>query len=195
MSIKQLSRREVYRNKWIRLYEDDIERDNGAQGIYAFIEKDPAVIIIPLERTSSGEEYVWLVGQFRYPIQQHYWEFPQGGWEEAHVDPVELAVGELREETGISAGRMTKLSMLWIAYGAMKQEHYVFLAEDLTLGEPEGRDAEEHDIETRRVSVREFEDMLLDGSMADNCSAAAWGLYKVWRERNAASESSSSAAA
>jgi len=25
--------------------------------------------------------------------------------------------------------------------------------------------------------------MLLDGTITDNCSAAAWALYRLWRER------------
>jgi ADP-ribose pyrophosphatase len=34
-----------------------------------------------------------------------------------------------------------------------------------------------------RVRVSEFESMLLDGRVMDNCSAAAWGVYRVWRDR------------
>jgi hypothetical protein len=36
-----------------------------------------------------------------------------------------------------------------------------------------------------RVRVEEFEAMLLDGCVMDNCSAAAWGVYRVWRDRQA----------
>jgi ADP-ribose pyrophosphatase len=25
--------------------------------------------------------------------------------------------------------------------------------------------------------------MVLDGTIVDNCSVAAWGLYRLWRER------------
>jgi ADP-ribose pyrophosphatase len=64
----------------------------------------------------------------------------------------------------------------------MNQKQHVFLAEGLTEGE-HARDAEEHDLEVHRVSVAEFEAMLLDGRIVDNCSAAAWGMYRLWRER------------
>ncbi len=109
-------------------------------------------------------------------------EFPQGGWETPDVVPEELARGELREETGLTANKMTKLADLWIAYGVMNQMHHVFLAEGLTPGEPDP-DAEEHDLQLHRVAVNDFEEMLLDGRVMDNCTAAAWGLYKIWRER------------
>ncbi|GGA77170.1 ADP-ribose pyrophosphatase [Edaphobacter acidisoli] len=181
MSIKTISSREVYRNPWTRVREDVIERANGQRGIYGVVDKDPASIIIPLEQTPQ-DEFVYLVQQFRYTVGGTFMEFPQGGWEQAEVLPEELARGELREETGLTAERMTLLSTLQIAYGVMNQRHYVYLAEGLTMGEHD-RDPEEHDLVVRRVSVDEFEAMVLDGSIVDNCTVAAWGLYRLWRER------------
>lgn len=182
MSIKTISSREVYRNPWTRVREDIIERPGGVRGVYGVIEKDPACIIIPLDRTSEGE-FVYLVEQYRYTIGERFKEFPQGGWETEDVVPEELALGELREETGLIAGRMTLLNEMWIAYGVMRQRHYLYLAEDLKQGATE-RDPEEHDLEIFRVSVAEFEQMILRSEIQDNCTLAAWGAYKVWREHN-----------
>ncbi len=183
-SIRTISSREVYRNPWTSVREDVIERSNGVRGIYGVMDKDPASIVIPLERTAEGE-FVTLVRQFRYTVQGTYFELPQGGWEMAQVDTEEMARGELREETGLMAGTMTRLGRLWIAYGAMRQEHHVFLAEALRAGEVE-RDPEEHDMTVHRVRVEEFEEMLMDGRVADNCTVAAWGLYLVWAKRRQA---------
>jgi ADP-ribose pyrophosphatase len=179
--IKTISSREVYRNPWTRVREDVIERANGQRGIYGVIDKDPASIIIPLDVTAVGE-FVYLIEQFRYTVGGRYWEFPQGGWETAEVVPEELARGELKEETGLTAERMTQLSTLQIAYGVMNQKHHVFLAEGLTMGEA-APDAEESDLRVRRVSVAELEELIVDGTIVDNCSVAAWGLYRLWRER------------
>ncbi len=180
-SIRTISSREVYRNPWTRVREDVIERSNGQRGIYGVVDKDPACIVIPLERTAQGD-FLWLVRQFRYTVQGTYYEFPQGGWEQPEVDPAEMARGELREETGLRAERMTELARMWIGYGVMRQRHHIFLAEGLTQGEFD-RDPEEHDMTVHRVAVGEFEAMLLDGRVMDNCSAAAWGVYRVWRDR------------
>jgi ADP-ribose pyrophosphatase len=181
VTIKTISSREVYRNPWTSVREDVIERANGQRGIYGVIDKDPACIVIPLEVGPEGE-FVYLIEQFRYTVGGRHLEFPQGGWEVAKVVPEDLARGELREETGLLAERMTLLSTLQIAYGVMNQKHYVFLAEGLTRGEPDP-DAEESDLVVRRVSVEEFETMVVDGTIVDNCSVAAWGLYRLWRER------------
>jgi ADP-ribose pyrophosphatase len=181
MSIKTISSREVYRNPWTSVREDVIERSNGARGIYGVIDKDPACIVIPLDVTPQGT-FVYLVEQFRYTVGGRFLEFPQGGWEVANVIPEELARGELREETGLTAERMTHLSTFQIAYGVMNQKHYVFLAEGLTMGSPDP-DSEESDLILRRVSISRLEDMILDGTIVDNCSVAAWGLYRLWKER------------
>lgn len=181
MSIRTISSREVYRNHWTRVREDIIERADGQRGVYGVIDKDPACIVIPFERTSEGD-FVWLVRQFRYTVGGSYFELPQGGWELAEVDAEAMARGELREETGLSAASMMLLGKLWIGYGVMHQLHHVFLAEGLTAGATD-RDAEEQDMTVHRVAVRAFEDMLLDGRIMDNCTAAAWGLYRVWRDR------------
>jgi ADP-ribose pyrophosphatase len=181
VSIKTISTREVYRNPWGSLREDVIERNNGVRGIYGVLDKDPAVIVIPLEHTPEGD-FLWLVRQFRYTVGATYYELPQGGWETADVEPEELARGELAEETGLRAERMTHITDLWIAYGAMRQLHHVYLAEGLSPGTTD-RDPEEHDMTVHRVAVEEFEAMLLDGRVMDNCTAAAWGVYRVWQDK------------
>jgi ADP-ribose pyrophosphatase len=181
MMIKTISSREVYRNPWTSVREDVIERANGQRGIYGVIDKAPACIVIPLESGSDGE-FVYLVEQFRYTVGGRYWELPQGAWEtDEEVAPEVLARGELKEETGLTAERMTHLSTLQIAYGVMNQLHHVFLAEGLTMGEATP-DAEENDLVVRKVRVEEFEAMIVDGVIVDNCSVAAWGLYRLWRE-------------
>lgn len=180
--IRTLATRQVYRNKWTRVREDVIERANGERGIYGVIDKDPACILIPLEHTERGD-FITLVHQFRYTVHGSYFELPQGGWEMADADPEAMARGELREETGLRAGRMMLLGENWIAYGAMNQKHYVWLAEELTQGEAE-LEAEEHGLTVHRVSIEEFERMILDGRVRDNCSMAAWATYLVWRRRN-----------
>lgn len=177
MSIRTLSSREIYRNPWLRLREDAIERSNGARGIYGVVEKDDCAVILPVEGDT-----IYLVEQFRYTIQQRSLELPQGGWETADVDPEELARGELREETGLTAQSMTFLGHMWIAYGFARQRQHVFLATGLT---PAGADPdpEEHDLVLRKATIADFEQMLVDGTIQDVCSIAAWGLYRLWKER------------
>jgi 8-oxo-dGTP pyrophosphatase MutT (NUDIX family) len=180
-SITTLASREIYRNPWMCLREDDILRSNGKTGIYGVVEKDDAAIILPIE----GDR-IWLVEQFRYAIQERAIELPQGGWEMAIDNPEELARGELKEETGLHAESMVCLGQQWIAYGFTRQKQYVFLATGLSQVEKEP-DEEEHDIVVRSVPIAEFEQMMLDGEVRDCCTLAAWGLYLMWKARQSGS--------
>jgi 8-oxo-dGTP pyrophosphatase MutT (NUDIX family) len=176
-SITTLATREVYRNPWLSMREDQILRSNGKPGIYSVIDKDDCAIIIPIEG-----ETVYLVEQFRYTIQQRALELPQGGWEMSGVDPEELARGELKEELGLHAEHMTYLGTLWIAYGFANQKQHVFLATGLTPTETEP-DPEEHDLVMRTATIPEFEEMMLTGIIRDNCTLSAWALYQLWKSR------------
>jgi ADP-ribose pyrophosphatase len=181
-SIQTLSSRVVYSNPWMTLREDKILRSNGKEGIYGVADKDDSAIIIPIQNM-NGEDFVWLVEQFRYTIQQRCLELPQGGWEMGEVDPEELARGELKEELGLHAETMFYLGTLWIGYGFVRQKQHVFLAKGLTPTEKEP-DPEEHDLVACTVPVAEFERMMLAGEIRDNCTVSAWGLYLLWKTKN-----------
>ena len=157
--------------------EDEILRSNGQKGIYGVIEKDDCAIILPID---GGR--VWLVEQFRYTIQERALELPQGGWETEVENPEDLARGELKEEIGLDAAHMTALGTLWVAYGAMRQKMHVFVATGLTATVKDP-DEEEHDLVVHSIPVETFEEMMLDGTIRDGCTIAAWGLYLMWKAR------------
>ena len=75
-TIETLATREVYRNHWMRVREDEILRSNGGKGIYGVVEKYDGAIILPID-----EGRVWLVEQYRYAIKERSLELPQGSWE------------------------------------------------------------------------------------------------------------------
>ncbi len=179
MNIKTLSTREVYSNAWMRVREDRIERANGVSGLYGIVEKHPCAVIIPLH-----EGRLTLVEQYRYTVGEVCLEFPQGGWEDPDADPRELAAGELREETGLRAARLDYLGPMWVAYGFCNQQQHAFLATELTQGAHD-RDPEEEDMRVHTFTVEEFEQMLREHRIKDCCTLAAWGLYKVWKGREA----------
>ncbi len=181
-TITTLSSREVYRNHWMSVREDEVLRANGEKGIYGVVEKHDAAIILPIEFDGPGDGRIWLVEQFRYTIGERALELPQGGWEKEIENPEELARGELREEIGMDAAHMTRLGTLWIAYGFLRQRQHVYLATGLTPAKADP-DAEEHDLTARPVPLAEFERMMLDGTIRDNCTLSAWGLYLLWKAR------------
>ena len=127
-------------------------------------------------------ERLHLVEQFRYPVQLRRWEFPQGTAPDLlEVDPAELAARELREETGLVAGRISQLGMVDAAPGMTSQRGRVFLATDLVAGRPQ-REQEEQDMRSAWFTRAEFEAMAAAGEIADAQSLAAY-LMLLLHER------------
>jgi hypothetical protein len=94
-----LGSRPVYENPWISVREDEVVRPDGNPGIYGVVHyKNTAVGVLPVE-----DGHVYLVGQYRYPLERYSWEIPEGGCPEDE-DPLQAARRELKEETGLSAG-------------------------------------------------------------------------------------------
>jgi 8-oxo-dGTP pyrophosphatase MutT (NUDIX family) len=154
--------------------EDAIRRDDGSDGIYGVIDKPTAAVIIPLD----GDRF-HLVEQFRYPVGERRWEFPMGtAPDRAELDPAELAARELREETGIVAGRMELLGRLDIAPGMSSQREHIFLATELTMGDDE-REHTEQDMRAGWFTTAELETMIKDGTVVDAQTLAAYLLLKL----------------
>jgi 8-oxo-dGTP pyrophosphatase MutT (NUDIX family) len=176
--MKTIASRVVYRNRWMSVREDQIERDDGSPGIYSVVDKSPAAMIIAIEG-SLEDGHVYLIEQFRYPVGQRYLEFPGGAWEDdPDADPANLARGELREETGLIAERLDYVGFLYFAYGISSQGFHVYRATGLTQGEPTPEQTEQ-DLIVKRVAVKEFEDMCRDNVIKDSASIAAWSLLKA----------------
>lgn len=172
--IKQLDSKVVYQNKWMTVREDKILRRSGAQGIYGVVDKPDCTAILAID---NG--VIHLVEQYRYTVGQRCWEIPQGAWEsKPDADPLELAKGELREETGLLAGSMQYVGAQFIAYGFLNQTCHVYLASNLAkVGKQ--LDSEEEDLITRAFPVEEFEQMMIDGTIKDCVTTAAYGLAKL----------------
>ena len=165
-----VSTRTVYENRWMRVREDRTERDDGTPGLYGFIEKGPSALIVPIE---AG--HVWLIEQYRHPVKQRFWEFPQGAIEDGEIAPEALARRELAEETGLRAARLDHLGRLHFAYGISDQAVDVFRATGLEPGE-QALEATEQDLIVRRFTVDEVDGMVRENVIRDAASVAAWHL-------------------
>jgi 8-oxo-dGTP pyrophosphatase MutT (NUDIX family) len=174
MSIKTISTRVVYTNRWMTLREDVIERGDGSPGIYSVVEKPDFALVIPID----GDQ-LHMVEQYRYPVRARFLEFPQGTVEgSSPADPLQVARTELEEETGLRAGLMDYLGHLFIAYGMSSQGFHVFRATQLTQGEPK-RESEEQDLVVKRVPAGSFEQLVLSGAIKDAGTISAWALLAM----------------
>ena len=167
MTWKKLGSKVVYDNPWITVYEDHVTNPGGGENQYGRIHfKNKAVAIVPLD----DEGNTWLVGQERYTLGAYSWEVPMGG-AASDEEPLDAAKRELKEETGLSAAKWTSIMHLHTSNSITDEEGFVFLAENLSEGEPEFEETEK--LEIQKVSLDHALEMVGSGQITDAISVAA----------------------
>ncbi|TYZ08645.1 NUDIX hydrolase [Hymenobacter lutimineralis] len=162
-----------YQNPWIRVREDQVINPAGNPGIYGVVSmKNKALGIIPVD----AEGNTWLVGQYRYALNEYCWEIPMGGGP-VELDILESAQRELREETGLLAARWTNIARLHTSNSVTDEEGFVFLAEELTPGPTEHEETEQ--LHLWKLPLREAVEMAMNNRITDAISVA--GLLKAER--------------
>lgn len=171
-----LARREIYENPWIKVREDRVIRPDGTEGIYGVVEfHNKAVGVLPVD----DEGNVWLVGQYRYPIDRYSWEIPEGGCHRGE-SPEDAARRELREETGLVAGNLERIAVSHLSNSVSDEEAIVFRATGLVPGPsaPEGTER----LRVIHVPWDEAWRLLNEGHITDSMSVIAL-LHEALRRR------------
>jgi 8-oxo-dGTP pyrophosphatase MutT (NUDIX family) len=166
-----LSTEPKYQNPWIKVREDQVLNPKGGAGIYGVVSmQNKAIGIIPVDADGN----TWLVGQYRYTLNEYSWEIPMGGGL-LDVPAVESAQRELREETGLLAARWTRISRLHTSNSVTDEEGFVFLAEDLTQADWEPEETE--DLRLWKLPLAQAIELVMNDTITDAISVA--GLLKA----------------
>jgi 8-oxo-dGTP pyrophosphatase MutT (NUDIX family) len=169
---RTLGTRQVYDNSWITVREDKVVRPDGAEGIYGVVHfKNTAVGVLALE-----DDYIYLVGQHRYTLNQYSWEIPEGGCPEGE-DTLDAARRELKEETGLEAAHWQLLGEAHLSNSVSDEYAVWYLATDLVAGEsaPEGTER----LAVRCVKFVEAQRMAFAGEITDALSLLAIMSYSL----------------
>lgn len=162
-----------YENNWIQVVHQNVLNPNGGKGIYGSVNfKNIAVGVVPVD----NEENTWLVGQFRFPLNEYSWEIPEGGCPLGE-EILDCAKRELKEETGLIAQQWTLVSKLHTSNSVCNEVAYIFLAEDLTQAESQPEETEQ--LQVKKVSLKDALEMVLNDKITDSMSVA--GILKVAR--------------
>jgi len=170
---KTLSGKLVYENPWIRVDEYQVINPSGNPGIYGKVSfKGRAVGIIPVD----AEGNTWLVGQYRYTLNEYSWEIPMGAvpFTETYE---EGALRELKEETGLIANRLDFLCKIHTSNSVTDEVGMVYVATELTEGATEFDDTE--DIKVKKLPFKEALEWVMDGRITDSLSVG--GILKYAR--------------
>lgn len=171
---KTLSTKPIYNNAWINVEEHQVINPGGGKGIYGKVHfKNKALGIIPMDEHNN----TWLVGQYRYTIEEYSWEIPMGGGPLAE-DMLSAAQRELKEETGMKAAKWQEIMRIHTSNSVTDEVGYVFLAEKLTAGERRLEESEA-DLELWKLPFIEALEMVINGKITDSLSVA--GILRVAR--------------
>ena len=158
MKNKRIASEYVYEGRIIKLRVDQVELPDGRQTIREVMEHPGAAVIVPV----GDDGTLHLVRQYRDAIGKELLELPAGKLKTGE-DPSECACRELREELGLIAGRLTRLTSFYSSPGFCDEILHVFLAEELSQEEEESEHEEFLEPERRPLEplgplLEEFED-------------------------------------
>ncbi len=168
---KTISINEVYDNPWIRVTHREVLNPSGGEGIYGVVHfKNIAIGIVPLD-----DDYnTWIVGQYRYTLDEYSWEIPEGGGAK-DVPLLDSAKRELIEETGIRAKKWTKILDLHTSNSVTDEYGLSYVAQDLTFGEAMPEETEE--LVIKKLPFSEVVEMAMEGKITD--ALALTSIFKV----------------
>ena len=172
---KILSSKEIYDNPWISVTEHQVVNPAGGKGIYGQVHfKNLAIGDIVLDEN----ENTWLVGQYRFPLNQYSWEIPEGGGPH-DKDPLVSAKRELKEETGIEAEKWSEIQRIHLSNSVSDELGIIYLAQDLRYGESTPEETEQ--LQVSKLPLEDVFRMVEDGQITDSLSVAAILKLQVWK--------------
>ena len=150
---------------------DHLKTPDGRETKYDIIEHGGSVVIIPIDENGN----VLLVRQYRHATGGDLLELPAGTLDD-NEDPKVCAAREIREETGMAAGKLLKLGDFYLVPGYSTEFMHVFLATELS-DNPLEADADEF-LSVESIPIAEAIQMAERGEMPDAKSLAALFLAK-----------------
>lgn len=157
----------AYDNPWIQLLHYNVVNPSGNKGIYGKVHfKNRAIGILAID----DEKNIYLVGQYRFPLDKYSWELPEGGGP-LNEPPLAAAKRELLEETGLKAAHWEELLQLDMSNSVTDETAIIYLASGLTQHQSEPEETEELKV-VKQPFIRVYERVMC-GEITDSITVAA----------------------
>lgn len=168
----------IFDGRVVHLYRDNVLLPDGRPAIREYMRHIGAVCVLPL----FADGTVACVRQYRYSQAEILTEIPAGKLDSRNEDRAEAALRELREETGCRCAKLTHLGKFYSSPAILDEVIDMYLAEDLTEGEPDLDDDEF--LAPVRIPLDTLVDMVMAGKIPDGkTQAAVMRVREILRRR------------
>lgn len=180
---RRLAHEEIYKGRVFTVERDLVRLPKGIDATMEVVRHPGSVVLLPMPDPGR----VVLVKQYRYAIDRWVWELAAGTLKPGE-DPVEGALRECEEETGLAAGRAEFLGAFYPTPGYCDELMNFYRLTRLAppVGRPPASPDEDEDLRARTFSLEEVRAMIGSGEIVDlktvagmllaqGCAAAAQG--------------------
>jgi ADP-ribose pyrophosphatase len=169
-----MNSKELLRNPVFWVTEDEAVEPGGHPIRRTIVRHPGSAVVLPVD--DKGR--ILLARQFRLPANDFLWEIPAGRIDPGET-PLQAAKRELKEETGLTAKRWTKLFRLYMTPGFVDEQMHIYAAQELKQGKTNFIGDER--IESKWFPSMEIKRMIRDGEIIDGKTVAAWLHYRYNR--------------
>jgi len=169
MSFELIKSETLLQGRAFKVKRDYLKTPNGDETTLEIIEHGGSVVLVPVDDDGN----LLLVRQYRHAAAQDLLELP-AGTRNGEEPFEECAAREIREETGMEAGKLQKVGDFYLAPGYSTEFMAVFLATELRHN-PLETDFDEF-LQVEKIPVQKAIELFQSGKMLDAKSLAAWLL-------------------
>lgn len=174
---KTLDSQQVFEGKIVNVRRDTVELINGKTSFREVVEHSGGVVVLAVDEY----ERAYMVRQYRYPAGRPMLEVPAGKLEKGEV-PLNAAIRELREETGLTAEKIVYFGVTYPSPGFCDEQLHIYLALGLTQGEACPDEDEFLNVEV--IELDKLVKMAVRGELQDGKSINAIFIAREYLRNN-----------
>lgn len=169
MEFKTLKSETVYEGKAFDVRREQLLLPDGKTTWFDIVIHPGAVTLIPIDAIGR----ILFVRQYRHAVGKELLELPAGTLNVGE-EPAACALREVREETGMSAGKLEKVGEFYLVPGYSTEYMHLYLASDLQV-DPLPGDEDEF-ITVEAIHLEDLPELISQGALQDAKSLAALSL-------------------
>jgi len=171
MPFEFIKSKPVFQGRAFKIRRDSLKMPDGRQTKLDIVEHNGSVVIIPMDEKGN----LLFVRQYRHAAGMDLLELP-AGTRESDEPHEACAAREIREETGMEAGKLERIGSFYLAPGYSTEFMVVFLATGL-IHNPLNPDEDEF-LQLEKIPIKKAIEMAERGEIPDAKSLAALFLAK-----------------